>query len=145
MRKIISFGKEMTIEEYVKKEICKNAGTQSIAFKDQLISLCNSLEIPYEEKMRKEELFDLIVKSGYGCNQLADKFGVGVSSQIYQKTFNISHKTVKCFEKHGVLKKVGEYRFRAYGKYMYAPLYDIYQFASMSEEEMQQLLNEYSK
>lgn len=113
MRKIIYFGKELTVEEYVKKEICKNAGTQSFAFKDQLINFCNLLEIEYEKKMSKEELFDLIVKSGYGYNQLAVKFGVGVSSQVYQKAFDISHEDVKRLERYGGLKKVGEYRFRA--------------------------------
>ena len=38
MRNINYFDKELSVEEYVKKEVCKNAGTQSVAFKEQLIS-----------------------------------------------------------------------------------------------------------
>ena len=41
MRNINYFDKELSVEEYVKKEVCKNAGTQSVAFKEQLISLCS--------------------------------------------------------------------------------------------------------
>lgn len=69
----------------------------------------------------------------------------GVSSQVYQNTFNITHQDVKRLEKHGVLKKVGEYRFRAYGRYNYAPLYDVYQYAQMTENDMQDLLKKYPK
>ena len=39
-------------------------------------------------------------------------------------------------ERNGVLKKVGKYRFRAFGKYNYAPLYDLYQYAQMTDEDI---------
>lgn len=136
MRKIIYFDEELTVEEFVKQEICKNGGTQSIAFKDNLIRLCEIKKIPYNNKMSKNELFDLLVANGYGYRDFAEKFGVGVSSQIYQKEFNITHKDVKRMEKKGILKVVGEYRFRAYGKYMYAPLYDVFQFCEITEKEV---------
>lgn len=51
MRTIPYFDSELTVEEYIKKEICKNAGTQSVAFKDNLMVVCNSMGIAYEEKM----------------------------------------------------------------------------------------------
>lgn len=35
MRNINYFDKELSVEEYVKKEVCKNVGTQSVAFKEQ--------------------------------------------------------------------------------------------------------------
>ena len=54
MRNINYFDKELSVEEYVKKEVCKNAGTQSVAFKEQLISLCSSAGIECNEKMKKE-------------------------------------------------------------------------------------------
>ena len=60
MRNINYFDKELSVEEYVKKEVCKNAGTQSVAFKEQLISLCSSAGIECNEKMKKEELRRLI-------------------------------------------------------------------------------------
>lgn len=139
MRKIKYFDKELTVEEFVKKEICKNGGTQSVAFKDSLIGLCESLKIPCNDKMSKNELFDLLVTNGHDYRDFAEKFGVGVSSQVYQKEFNITHKDVKRMEKKGILKVVGEYRFRAYGKYMYAPLYDVYQFCEITEKELNSL------
>ena len=47
---------------------------------------------------------------------------------------------VKCLERNGVLKKVGKYRFRAFGKYNYAPLYDLYQYAQMTDDAMEDML-----
>lgn len=91
MRNINYFDKELSVEEYVKKEVCKNAGTQSVAFKEQLISLCNSVGIECNEKMKKEELFDLLCNNGFEYKQFADLFGIGVSSQVYQRAFNITH------------------------------------------------------
>lgn len=75
MRRINYFGKELSIEEFVKKEICKNSGTQSVAFKEELISLCESIGIDYEKKMGKAELFDLLINNGCEYKQLAEKFG----------------------------------------------------------------------
>lgn len=145
VRTIAYFNTELTVEEFVKKEICKNAGTQSIAFKLQLTTLCDDAGVDYENKMSKSELFDLLIKNGYDHEKLAEIFGVGVSSQTYQKAFGISHQDVKRLEKHGVLKVVGEYRFRAFGEYRYAPLYSVYQYAKMTDENMQRLLLEYPK
>ena len=84
----------------MKKEVCKNAGTQSVAFKEQLISLCSSAGIECNEKMKKEELFDLLCNNGFEYKQFADLFGIGVSSQVYQSAFNITHHDVKwCIKK----------------------------------------------
>lgn len=141
MRKIKYFDREISVEEYIKIQICKNGGTQSVAFKEDLVSLCDTREVTYDKSMDKEDLFDLLVKDGFDHRQFAEKFGVGVSSQIYQQAFRIQHKDVKRLEKKNVLKKVGEYRFRAWGKYQYAPLYDVYQYALMTEDEMQQYLH----
>ena len=85
MRNINYFDKELSVEEYVKKEVCKNAGTQSVAFKEQLISLCSSAGIECNEKMKKEELFDLLCNNGFEYKQFADLFGIGVSSQVFLK------------------------------------------------------------
>ena len=90
----------------------------------------------------KEDLFDLLINNGISYKYLAGLFGVGVSSQVYQKSFNITHKDVKRLERKGILKKVGEYRFRAFGKYNYAPLYDVYQYAEMKDDDMRNILKE---
>ena len=140
MRDISYFGGKISVEEYVKKEICKNTGTQSVALKAQLIYLCESANIECNNRMKKEELFDLLLHNGFSHKQLAELFEVGVSSQAYQSTFNISHRDVKRLEKRGILKKIGEYRFRAFGRYNYAPLYDLYQYAQMTDDDMRNML-----
>lgn len=145
MRRIEYFDKELTVEEYVKIQVNKNGGTQSVAFKEQLIMLCDSMGISYDERMSKSALYDLLIENGVTPKEFAVKFGVGVSSQVYQSAFDISHQDVKYLERHGALKKVGTYRFRAYGKYLYAPLYDIFQYAAMSEEDMKKLLSKFLK
>ena len=61
MRKIPYFKKKLTVEEYIKKEICKNTGTQSIVYKAQLLEKCEQLRIPCDTKMSKEQLFELII------------------------------------------------------------------------------------
>ena len=140
MRNINFWGENLSVDEYVKSEICKNAGTQSLAFKEQLVLLCNSAGIECDEKKKKEEMFELLINNGFEYRQLAEMFGVGVSSQVYQATFNITHKDVKRLQKKGILKKVGRYRFRAFGRYNYAPLYDVYQYAQMTDEDMSDML-----
>lgn len=145
MRDIIYFDENLSVEEYVKKEVCKNGGTQSIALKKELASLCDSICIEYDNKTTKEDLFDLLINNGFTYKKLAESFKVGVSSQVYQKTFNITHQDVKRLERRGILKKVGEYRFRAFGKYNYAPLYDVYQYAEMTDDDMRNMLKEYPR
>ena len=140
MRNINFWGENLSVDEYVKAEICKNAGTQSLAFKEQLVLLCNSAGIECDEKKKKEEVFEQLINNGFEYKQLAEMFGVGVSSQVYQATFNITHKDVKRLEKKGILKKVGRYRFRAFGRYNYAPLYDVYQYAQRTDEAMGDML-----
>lgn len=135
MRNINFWGENLSVDEYVKAEICKNAGTQSLAFNEQLVLLCNSAGIECDEK---EEVFELLINNGFEYKQLAEMFGVGVSSQVYQAAFNITHKDIKRLE-NGILK-VGEYRFRAFGRYNYAPLYDVYQYAQMTDEAMGDML-----
>lgn len=138
MNKIQYFEKELSIEEYIKIQICKNAGTQSFAYKESLCELCEKMGINYNNRATKEQLFELLIANGCDYKMLAQEYGVGVSSKNYQDTFNITHKDVKYLEKKGILKVVGEYRFRAYGKYMYAPLYDIFQFADITKEYLKE-------
>ena len=102
MRDIIYFDENLSVEEYVKKEVCKNGGTQSIALKKELASLCDSICIEYDNKTTKEDLFDLLINNGFSYKKLAESFEVGVSSQVYQKTFNITHQDVKRLERRGI-------------------------------------------
>lgn len=71
--------------------------------------------------------------------ELADRYRIGVSSKVYQDTFGITHKQVKKLEKKGVLKVVGSYEFKAFGKHLNAPLYDVYQCASIDEKLIKEI------
>lgn len=136
MRSIKYFNQDMTIDDFVRKEICKNDGTDSPVFKADLLKNCTEKGLKVSSRMTKRQLLDQLL-SCCTYEELARKYGIGVSSQQYQKAFNISHQDVKLLEKSGVLKIVGSYSFRAFGKKMQAPTYDIYQFANMKEEELQ--------
>ena len=145
MRKIQYFDTELTVEEYIRKEILKNAGSQNIALKSDLEKMCNIRNIEYDKQTTKEELLNSLIKYGVSYEEIASCFSVGVSSQVYQKAFGISHTDIKRLEKHGALEVVGTYRYRAFGQYNYAPLYDLYQYAKMSDADIQSLLEQYPK
>lgn len=123
MRKINYFDREVTVEEYVKSEILLHQGGNHLT-KEQLYDICQEKGIPCRKSLPKEEFWDLLMENGVTCEEMARH--VGVSSQIYQKTFGISHQDVKRLEKHGVLKVVSYYQYRAFGDYHFAPLYDVY-------------------
>ena len=53
----------------------------------------------YQQKSKKDELFDLLIANGCDYTLLAQKYGVGVSSKNYQDTFARTHKDVKRLEK----------------------------------------------
>mgnify|MGYP004568661895 CR=1 FL=1 len=142
MRKINYFDREVTVEEYVKSEILLHQGGNHLT-KEQLYDICQEKGIPCRKSLPKEEFWDLLMENGVTCEEMARH--VGVSSQIYQKTFGISHQDVKRLEKHGVLKVVSYYQYRAFGDYHFAPLYDVYQFGKMTDKDMQNLLEEYPK
>ncbi|MBR2045332.1 MAG: hypothetical protein IJ958_04260 [Agathobacter sp.] len=143
MRTIRYWRNDISVEEFIKREIVKNAGPDSVVFKDQLIGLCKELEISFETKMSKEDLFNALLDAGHTYQMLAEHFKIGVSSQVYQQSFGITHSDVKSLENKKVLKVVGYYDFRAFGRYNSAPLYDVYQYANMSDDDMKQLLQEY--
>ena len=71
--------------------------------------------------------------------ELADRYGIGVTSKNYQEAFGITHKQVKKLEKKGILKVVGNYEFRTYGRMLKAPLYDAYQFAMIADETVKEI------
>ena len=134
MRKIKYFDNEMSVDEFIKIQIVKNAGVHSFVLKKDLIEACTSRKIKFEKKSGKEQLLELLINNGVTYKELAEKYKIGISSKGYQETFGITHKQVKNLEKQKIINVVGSYEFRAYGKYLDAPLYDVYQLASISEE-----------
>ena len=134
MRKIKYFDSELSIEEYIKIQIVRNDGIRSLVYRKDLIEECASRNIQTKATSTKEQLVELLVNNGVTYKELASKYKIGVTSKAYQDTFGINHNQVKKLEKKKVIDVVGQYEFRAYGRNLTAPLYDIYQFASIPEE-----------
>lgn len=134
MRKIKYFDNELSVEEYIKIQLVRNDGTKSLVYRQDLIDECKSRNIQTKVTSTKEQLVELLVNNGVTYKELASKYKIGVTSKAYQDTFGINHNQVKKLEKKKVIDVVGQYEFRAYGRNLTAPLYDIYQFASIPEE-----------
>ena len=134
MRKIKYFDSELSIEEYIKIQIVRNDGIRSLVYRKELIEECASRNIQTKATSTKEQLVELLVSNGVTYKELANIYKIGVTSKAYQDTFGITHDQVKKLEKKKIIDVVGQYEFRAYGRNLKAPLYDIYQFASIPEE-----------
>lgn len=134
MRKIKYFDNELSVEEYIKIQLVRNDGAKSLVYRQDLIDECKSGSIQTKATSTKEQLVELLVNNGVTYKELASKYKIGVTSKAYQDTFGINHNQVKKLEKKKVIDVVGQYEFRAYGRNLTAPLYDIYQFASIPEE-----------
>ena len=139
MRKIKYFDNELSVEEYIKIQIVRNDGIKSLVYRKDLIEECASRNIQTKATSTKEQLVELLVSNGVTYKELAHKYKIGVTSKAYQDTFGITHDQVKKLEKKKVIDVVGQYEFRAYGRNLKAPLYDIYQFASIPEEAIKNL------
>lgn len=139
MRKIKYFDNELSIEEYIKIQIVRNDGIRSLVYRKELIEECASRNIQTKATSTKEQLVELLVSNGVTYKELANIYKIGVTSKAYQDTFGINHNQVKKLEKKKVIDVVGKYEFRAYGRNLKAPLYDIYQFASIPEEAIKNL------
>ncbi len=145
MRKI-KFGKDkISYEEYIKAFVLLNLGKESIYSKADLMKLCEDRGIDVSEgtsKYTKVQLYEKLIESGLTpCDFERGGKGIGVSSWHYQEEFGITHADVKWLEKHERLIVVGRRRFRAYGKYRYAPVYSLLQFATISVEELADMLS----
>ena len=134
MRKIKYFDNELSVEEYIKIQLVRNDGTKSLVYRQDLIDECKLGNIQTKATSTKEQLVELLVNNGVTYKELDSNYKIGVTSKAYQDTFGINHNQVKKLEKKKVIDVVGQYEFRAYGRNLTAPLYDIYQFASIPEE-----------
>ena len=139
MRKIKYFDNELSVEEYIKIQIVRNDGIRSLVYRKELIEECASRNIQTKATSTKEQLVELLVSNGVTYKELTNIYKIGVTSKAYQDTFGINHNQVKKLEKKKVIDVVGQYEFRAYGRNLKAPLYDIYQFASIPEEAIKNL------
>lgn len=134
MRKIKYFDNELSVEEYIKIQIVRNDGIKSLVYRKDLIEECASRNIQTKATSTKEQLVELLVGNGVTYKELAHKYKIGVTSKAYQDTFGITHNQVKKLEKKKIITVVGSYDFYAYGKSLDAPLYDVYQLDTISED-----------
>lgn len=146
MAKLILFGKEVTIEEYVKGIVTKNDGVSTYIQKHVLYSYLENCEISYKKSATKEQLLNQLYEHYGNWDEVARKLEIGVKVNQYTDAFPFVTKgDIKRLEKFEVLKVVGYEMFRAYGKYKYASVYDLEQFISMTEQDMKQLITKYPK
>lgn len=129
--------------EYIKRQAESNRGTDSIVTKADLLRVCKLLETEnVDEKSTKAVMIDELIKD-LGVKGFAETFyrqGLGVSSIEYQKKFNISGEEVKRMERLGFIHCCGVRKFRKYGKKLNAPVYDVFEFYSLTPEEVQRFL-----
>lgn len=138
---------ELSADEFVCYEICKNVGSNTEikggVRKEDLQQLCDKKNIPYSKYATKDEVFGTLLDNGFTCEQLAKMLGVGVFGKLYRDTFNLDANDIRRLENHGVLKVVGWRRVRVFDHWRDAKIYDPYQFERMTDEDMKELLKKY--
>ncbi len=111
--------------------------------KDDLIEFAKEHGLEVDNKAYKKDIA-LSVADKLGYDKLQELVHTGVSSQDYQEKFEITHKDVKLMERKGFLKVTGYYEARMYGKYRNVPLYDAFQFFSLTKTEIDEWLIKHS-
>ena len=126
-------------EEFIRKMITANMGTDSLMYKHDMIKLAESKGLSSEKKalkaMNKDELYDLLIGS-MTAEELAIYAHVGISSFEYQQNFDIDNSDVKFMASHGFIAVTGKARFRAFGKYHYADLYSCFDYFRLTKEDV---------
>lgn len=111
--------------------------------KDDLIEFAKDHGIEVDSKAYKKDIA-LSVADKLGYDMLQEFVHTGVSSQDFQAKFEITHDDVKRMERKGFLKVTGYYQTRMYGKYRNVPLYDAFQFFSLTKAEIDEWLIKHS-
>ena len=146
MAKLIRMEKEMTMEEYVMKEVCSNYGINNRITVPVMKNILDVCEISYKKNTTKEEMIRKLYEYYQDWGIVAKELEVGVHVNQYIEAFPfVTNSDIKRLEKFEVLKVVGYQQFRSYGQYRYAAIYDLEQFINMTEEKMQAYLKEYPK
>lgn len=131
-------------EEFIRKMITANMGTDSLMYKHDMIKLAESKGLFSPKKalkaMNKDELYDLLLGS-MTAEELALHAHIGISSYEYQQRFDIDNSDVKFMASHGFISVTGKRLFRAYGKYHYADLYSCFDYFRLTKEDVWEWLN----
>lgn len=133
-----------TPEDFIRCEILTNRGNRNVIDKAELKSFARRNGIEINDKMLKEEIYDLLIQK-ISPQDLQSYCNIGVHSKSMQLKFDISHQEVKRMARLGFIGITGHYPFRAYGKYRYADLYDVYDYFKLTKEKVHQWLIENPK
>lgn len=134
------------LEQYIEQKLRTHNSTD-ISYgltKRDMCEILKQYQLPFTQNESWDCLFaKVLTRMTYF--ELAERQGIGVTSSLYQQTFGITHQEVKRLERLGVLRVVGYYFPREYGKDLKVPFYDIKQYENMTQEEMDDLLRKYPK
>lgn len=126
-----------TPEEYIIARV--SSRTQRDIQKSDLIKIAKEHGCEADEKLTKKQL-TIMVANKISYQKLAELVGVGVTSTSFQIKFDISHDEVKRMARLGFIRITGKYKFRAYGDYRYADTYSVYDYFSLTYEDVHRWL-----
>lgn len=137
MNLIISFGKKLTADNYVREVLISSRGDRSTCSKKELEELLKNGGIKPMWNDTKSTLYDKIISNKvYTSQELAKIFHVGIPGRIYAQQFKISLHVVRQLEKENIIHVVGEGEVFDCGKRYKEHLYDVYEFESMNAEKI---------
>lgn len=115
------------IRSFIYYKLTTNAGSQTgieAPFRDEIIDFCNNQGVNVKG-LTKYEMVEKIHEAGISDEALIEGFYnyLGIHSIKFQEKFGVDHKTIKKLENKGLLEVIYKQRTRAFGKYIYVPMY----------------------
>lgn len=131
-----------TPEEYLLALITANLGTQNCISKDKLILIAEAHKLEIPKGATKTKIAELLFTVMDAHDLAACCEHIGVSSYAMQQKFGITNAQLKKLAKQGLINVTGTEQFRAYGRTLNAPLYDIWQYFELTPEDMAAMLKQ---
>lgn len=127
-------------EEYILHRICLNMGTKNCIAKARLLELAQENGILVSPDAAKVQIAQIVMRE-IGAEALAKECqNMGVSGYNFQQKFGITRNDVTKLAEIGFLQVTGMEPFRAYGKQWYARLYSVWQYFSLTRQDIQKQL-----
>ena len=111
------------IEYKLKVNVGSQVGVEAPS-KNEIVRFCDKQGIN-GKGLTKEQLVEKINELNISDEVLTNHFSkyLGIHSSKFQEKFGIDHKTIKKLENKGLLPVMYKQRVRAFGKYLYVPMY----------------------
>lgn len=122
-------------EDFIRFQITANMGKNYVVDKIYLAELARSKGVKVVSKMTKLDIYNAL-KEKISSEEIMLCCGIGVSSYSFQLKFDITNDEVKRMERLGYIQITGSERFRAYGKYRNADTYSVFDYFSLTKEEV---------